>query len=151
MEQSAGTQEILVLKASAQTCFDIVFDFAKYPAWLPEFHAVRIVDVVDENTRDVEFTFKILLKKIRYTIRAVKDEQAMTVRWSLLHGEFMDANEGGWLFEPLEDGTTRVTYDVHLSIDAPVSRGLADKVANTLAGTTLPRTMRALEKRASSH
>ena len=140
-------EEETVLKAPAQALYEVVTDYERYPEWLPEFKSARVLRREGE-TVDVEFTFAIPLKKIRYSIRVAHDPEHLTTNWTFLDGEIIDDTVGGWRFEPIDDQTTRVHYRAGVSINVPVSKGIVNRVANLLTGQTLPRTFRNLEKQA---
>lgn len=148
MADSAKTQEILTLQASADTLYRVVADFEAYPKWMPEFSQVKVLERRSATLWIVQFSFKILLKTIVYKLAVTLDPSARTIRWTLAQSDWMNRNEGGWLFEPLGDQSTRVTYDVALGVKVPLGGAIADKVSQMLTGGTLPRTMQALEKRA---
>lgn len=148
MPDSAQTREILTLRAPADKLYSVVADFESYPKWLPEFSQVRVLERRSPTDWIVQFSFRILLKTVVYKLAVTLDPQARTVRWTLAESDWMSRNDGGWLFEPVDAGSTRVTYDVALGVKVPLGGSIADKVSKMLTGGTLPRTMQALEKRA---
>jgi ribosome-associated toxin RatA of RatAB toxin-antitoxin module len=135
------------LKASAEALYKVVTDYESYPRWLPEFKEARVIKR-DGDTVDVEFTFAIPLKKIRYSIRVVHTPAELTTAWTFLGGDIVDDTVGGWRFEKIDDQTTRVHYRAGVSVNVPMSKGIVNRVANLLTGTTLPRTFKNLEERA---
>ena len=135
------------LKASAEALYKVVTDYESYPRWLPEFKEARVIKR-DGDTVDVEFTFAIPLKKIRYSIRVVHTPAELTTSWTFLGGDIVDDTVGGWRFEKIDDKTTRVHYRAGVSVNVPMSKGIVNRVANLLTGTTLPRTFKNLEERA---
>lgn len=145
-----GVQETVTIDANAQKCFDVVTDYANYPKWLPEFKEARIVERESDTVVHVEFTFSILLKKIRYTIRAEQWPDELRTHWTYVRGDIIDDTWGGWKFTAQGDARCQVDYEAGISVNVPISKGIANKIANILTGTTLPRTFKALEKRARS-
>lgn len=142
-------EEETVLNAPAEDLYAIVTEYEKYPLWLPEFKDAKVVGRDKEaDTVDVEFTFAIPLKKIRYTIRVQHNPEELWTDWHYVQGEIIDDTVGGWSFEAIDENTTRVKYRAGVSINAPVSKGIVNRIANLLTGTTLPRTFKNLEKRA---
>lgn len=142
-------QETKILKAPAAALYAVVTDYERYPQWLPEFKSATVL-ATNGNTVDVEFTFAIPLKQIRYRIRVVHQPEQFKTDWTFLGGDLLDDTVGGWHFEPIDDASTRVHYYAGVSIHAPLSKGIVNRVANLLTGTTLPRTFANLEKQAQS-
>lgn len=142
-------EETTVLKAPAEALYQVVTDYESYPRWLPEFKEARVLKR-DGDTVDVEFTFAIPLKKIRYSIRVVHEPAKLSTAWTFLGGDIIDDTVGGWRFEKIDDHSTRVHYRAGVSVNVPVSKGIVNRVANLLTGTTLPRTFKNLEERAKA-
>ena len=140
-------QETTVLKAPAAKLYAIVTDYAQYPRWLPEFKDAKILKTEGDNV-DVEFTFAIPLKKIRYSIRVVHKPAELQTDWTFLRGEVIDDSIGGWKFEAIDANSTRVKYYAGVSVNVPVSRSVVNRIASLLTGTTLPRTFKNLEQEA---
>jgi ribosome-associated toxin RatA of RatAB toxin-antitoxin module len=136
-----------VLKAPAAKLYAVVTDYARYPEWLPEFKDARILRA-EGNEVDVEFTFAIPLKKIRYSIRVAHKPAELQTDWTFLRGEVIDNSVGGWKFEAIDNETTRVRYYAGVSVNVPVSRSVVNRIASLLTGTTLPRTFKNLEQEA---
>jgi len=145
-----GVKETVTINAAAAKCFAVVTDYANYPKWLPEFKSAEIVKRESDTVVQVEFAFSILLKKIRYTIRAEQWPDELRTHWTFVCGEMIDDTWGGWKFTALAEQRCQVDYEAGISVNIPISKGIANKVANLLTGTTLPRTFQALEKRARS-
>lgn len=146
-----GVKETKVLNASAQACYDVVTDYENYPKWLPEFATSRIVHRESDTVEHVEFTIsiKVLMKKFetKYTIRAEKWPDELRTHWTYVSGDAIDNTIGSWKFTD-QGGRCRVDYEAMISVDIPISKGIANKVANILSSTTLPRTFSNLEKEA---
>lgn len=140
-------EETTVLQASADALYKVVTDYESYPRWLPEFKEARVLKR-DGDTVDVEFTFAIPLKKIRYSIRVVHEPAKLTTSWTFLGGDIIDDTVGGWRFEKIDDRSTKVYYRAGVSVNVPMSKGIVNRVASLLTGTTLPRTFKNLEERA---
>lgn len=135
------------IDAPARVLYEVVTDYEHYPEWLPEFRSARILRK-EGNEVDVEFVFAVPIKQIRYSIRVQHDPEKLETRWHFLHGEIIDNTEGGWRFESLGENRTRIHYRVGVSINVPVSKGIVNRVANLLTGTTIPRMFSNLARQA---
>ena len=63
--------------------------------------------------------------------------------WTLVKGDFMKRNEGGWRLEALDGGRTRATYRIALALGAIVP----ESITNRLAAEQLPSTLEAFKSR----
>jgi len=140
-------EETTTLAAPASALYAVVTDYERYPEWLPEFKDARVLNR-DGDTVDVEFTFAVPLKKIRYSIRVKHDPDALQTDWTYLDGELIDDTVGGWKFEAIDGGTSHVRYYAGVSVNVPASKAIVNRIANLLTGTTLPRTFKNLEQEA---
>lgn len=135
------------VSASAQSCYDVVTDYEKYPDWMPEFKSARVLKR-DGNVWDVEFAFNILLKKIAYSIRVTHTPEELRTHWTFLRGDIIDNTVGGWHFTDKGSGRTHIEYEAGVSVGIPLGKAIVNKVADILTGTTVPRLFKNLEKRA---
>lgn len=121
--------------------FEVVTDYESYPEFLPD---VRKAVVASRKGNIVEVTFEIeVIKRIRYTLRM--EETAPTeLSWTLVKGDFMKVNAGGWRLESLGDEKTRATYAIELKLGAMVPSSITTK----LAARNLPDTLERFKRRA---
>lgn len=129
------------IDASPEQVYDLIVDFDAYPSFVPDQSAVRVLERDGDRWR-VEFELSVV-KKLRYVLDLV-GERGRSVRWSLVSGDMMASNEGGWTLEPLEGGGTRATYHIDVELRGFVPRS----VARLLIERTLPANVRAFKREA---
>ncbi len=128
------------IEADLEAVWKVVTDFEAYPEFLADMQAAS-VESRDEDRARASFELKIL-KRIRYTLDFVL-ERPHRVDWTLVKGDFMKRNEGGWRLEALEGGRTRATYRIALALGAIVP----ESITTRLAAEQLPTTLDAFKKR----
>ena len=120
----------VVLDFAPRAVFDVVTDYTKYPSFFPEFKNVEIVDT-EGSAKIVEFTCDFG-KTVTYTLRIEHDEAKLTTRWSYVGGDLKDS-VGGWTFQDVGGGKTKVGYDVDAKVGFFVPKMISDKlVANNI-------------------
>jgi len=139
----AGATKSVDINAPIEKVYAIVVDYEKYPEFLDEQTGAK---VLSRNGNIVEVSFKLkVVKEIEYKLRLV--ETAPTeLSWTLIKGEMMKVNNGGWKLEALGADKTRATYSVELGLGMLVPKS----IATLLAETTLPKTLDAFKRRAEA-
>jgi ribosome-associated toxin RatA of RatAB toxin-antitoxin module len=124
--------------------FTVVTDFERYPEFVTTMKGVR---VLRRGTDDLDVEFQLeLIKSIRYTLR-LKTAPPSRVEWTLLQGDLMKENTGGWTLTPGgRDGTTRATYRVNLALKGLVPR----YITNKLVEVQLPEMLEQFKRRAET-
>ena len=116
------------IDVSPDRLYSLLTDFQSYPDFVPNQSAVRILES-SGNTWQVEFELSVV-RKLRYTLNLV-GEPGRALRWTLVKGDMMKANIGGWTLEELDNGRTKATYEIAVTfrgfIPKSVSRGLIEK------------------------
>jgi len=136
----AGASRSIVINAPIEKVFDIVTDFDKYPEFVPDLAGIKVKSK-NGNVAEVTFTINVMMK-ISYTLRLV-ETRPTKVDWTLVDGQMMKTNEGGWLLED-QSGKTKATYTVDVGL-----KGLVPKsVVNTLVDVNLPKMLEAFKRRA---
>ena len=126
--------------ASPQACFDLVVGLDRYPEWQSQVRSAKVIErdgegrplvvetVSDARVRDIKY-------RLRYT-----HEPPGRMSWVYVDGDVKDLY-GEYRFEALDDGRTKVTFE--LSVDPGRRLGLllrgplADRVRDYVMGTTL--------------
>ncbi len=121
--------------------YALITDFGSYPGFVPNQSGTRVLSHEGDRWR-VEFELSIV-KTLRYTLDLVGDP-GRSLRWTLVSGDMMKSNEGGWLLEPQGDGRTRATYELEVELKGFVPRS----VSRSLIERTLPANLEAFKNEA---
>ena len=130
-----------VFNCSQAEFFKIISDFDKYPEFLPEVKACRVVEIQGQR-KLVEFEISVI-KTFKYRLW-MTEEAPSGIRWELSDGDLFKKSDGSWVLSD-EAGKTRATYTV--DVDFKVFG--ASAFANTLVNVNLPSMMSAYKKRVS--
>jgi ribosome-associated toxin RatA of RatAB toxin-antitoxin module len=123
-----------VLDAEPRRCFDAVAAFDTYPAWMPAFTAVNVLER-DEDGRGVVVEFRIdaKLREVRYVLRHHFDVPDR-ISWDYLEGDARSI-DGEWRFEEAGAGRTRCTYSVSFDVGGfvpgSVKRAMAEQAVRS--------------------
>lgn len=124
---------------SPERFYALIVDFPSYPTFAPNQSAARIVDHDGERWR-IEFELQVA-KVLRYTLD-LTGVPGESLRWSLVEGDMMTTNEGGWTLAPLDGGRrTHVTYEMDVELKGFVPRS----VSRLLVERTLPANVQAFK------
>ena len=136
-----GAQQSIDIAASPDQIWELLVDFESYPSFVPNQTGARVLSRADGQWR-VEFQLSIA-RKPKYTLD-LKGERGRTLRWTLVEGDMMKGNEGGWSLESLPDGGTRATYNIAVELKGFVPAS----VTNLLVAQTLPANLKAFKDEA---
>src|SRR2546423_9693632 len=139
----AGATRSIVISAPMEKVFSIITDYERYPEFLTEVKRIR---TANRRGNEVDVLYEAeIVKTIKYTLR-LKEEKPNKVSWSLIEGEFMKDNQGGWLLEDAGNGQTKATYNIDVALGALVPKTLV----TALVDTQLPKMLEAFKKRVES-
>jgi ribosome-associated toxin RatA of RatAB toxin-antitoxin module len=119
------------IAADPQTCFDVLTDFERLPAWQGAVRSIRVLER-DERGRGavVEYEVDARVKRVRYRLRQVYDEPHR-IASQYLGGDFRDFG-GEWRLIGLGGGRTRAELDLRIDpgrfVPGPARRLIADAV-----------------------
>lgn len=135
----ASAQATEVFNCTKEEFFKIISDYEKYPEFLPEVKAMRILE--DNNGKKrVEYTVSVL-KSFVYEMW-MSEEAPDKLEWELAGGDLFKASSGSWHLED-QAGKTKATYEV----SADFKMFVPGPVAKTLISVNLPNMMSAYHKR----
>ncbi|MCB9545063.1 MAG: SRPBCC family protein [Myxococcales bacterium] len=132
----------VVIEAPPEAVYGLVTDFESYPSFVPNQVGARIVSAEGEHAWQVEFELSVA-KKLRYTLD-LKGDPGRSVRWTLVAGDMMEQNVGGWTLEALPGGKTRATYAIDVKLRGFVPRS----ISRALIERTLPANLDAFKREA---
>ncbi len=139
----AGASRSIEINAAIEKVYGVIVDYEKYPEFLDEQTSAK---VLSKNGDVAEVSFKLkVIKEIEYRLRIVETPPS-GISWTLIKGEMMKENSGGWKLEPVAPDKTRATYSIEIGLGLLVPKS----VATMLAETTLPKTLEAFKRRAES-
>jgi coenzyme Q-binding protein COQ10 len=138
-----GAEKSIVIKASPAQCFKVISDYERYPEFLEDMRAARVIRR-DGTFALVTFTLELVMR-IEYTLRLF-EEEPKGLRWSLDEGKLMKVNNGHWRLKDLGNGSTEATYSIELELKGLIPKSVTTK----LAGTTLPKTLESFKRRIES-
>lgn len=139
MAEASKTVEVAVPR---ERFWDVIVDYPKYPEFVDGVSKVKILASGAGKTR-IEYGINLLGKDISYTLDHFEDGPA-TMRWELVEGNILKANNGSWVLKDLGGGRTEVTYSLALEFKIYVP----GMVLNGLVKSTLPKMIESFEKRA---
>lgn len=138
----ARTIKSIVIEASPQACYDVVWDCESHPEFMSELQRVNVLERRDTFVR-AEFVVKIL-KEVKYTV-ALTGKPGEEISWKLVKG-FFKKNEGRWLFKDLGNGGTECVYDIDIEFGLLVP----GSVIKMLQETNLPKMLKAVKNQVES-
>ena len=126
------------VQVSPERFYALLTDFSSYPSFVPNQSDVRVLSADGTRWR-AEFELAVA-KRLRYTLDLV-GEPGKSLRWTLVEGEMLRTNEGGWSLEALPDGGTRAYYELEVDLKGFVPRSLT----RLLVERTLPANLQAFK------
>jgi coenzyme Q-binding protein COQ10 len=141
----AGAEKSIVINAPPDVVYAVIVDYEKYPQFLDDVTAVKIVER-GQGFTVLEQTLN-LVKEVVVRLRLVETPNT-SVRWTSQPGgsSLVKRNDGGWKLEDLGNGTTKATY----GLEVEVGMWVPQKIVDSLTGGTLPKTLEAFKKRAEA-
>ena len=146
-----------IIKAPVQQLCQLIQDYEAYPAFMPNTHATK-VSQTGSGFSLIDVTLKLPMGKIKkYRLRMEPKVSAdvCVVAWKLAPwpgltpDETIAATSGSWHFSPGADpARTVVKYTVHTD-PGPIPFG-AGWIVDSLSKDSIPQTLQALRKRAST-
>jgi len=127
---SSGLTESLVLEADVDKIMGVLLDFESYPDWMSNVVGMEVLER-DKKGRgtDVRYKVDVIVKKISYVLKYTYDDKANRIDLGFIEGELDDVNSY-YLFEPLDDDRTEVTY--HYDVKYSIPRALVNPITKRL-------------------
>lgn len=119
------------IDVAPERVYDLIVDFPSYPGFVPNQSAARVL-AHEGNRWRVEFELSVA-RRLRYVLDLV-GEPGRSVTWTLVEGDMMKRNDGGWRLEPLPGGRTLAHYEISVELKGFVPTS----VARILIERTLP-------------
>lgn len=131
------------VNAPADFVFRVLWDVARYPEFLTD--VVETVVCPDADGHVQVANFEVQLVRIRrYSLRMVA-ESAVRIHWTLVTGDSLSQNEGGWDVTPHQDGRScTIVYRLGIAFTVPVP----DVIVRKMIAHNLPMMLRQFKVRA---
>ncbi|MFP5459717.1 MAG: type II toxin-antitoxin system RatA family toxin [Bacteriovoracia bacterium] len=141
----AKAERTEIFDVPCEKFYQAVTDYKSYPSFVD---GMKSVEVVSQNGEDATVKFNLnLIKEVTYTLK-LSGKKNESVQWSLVSGDLMKVNNGGWKLKDLGGGRTEVTY--HLEVELKGFFPGLGMVEKTMVSTNLPMNMKAFAKRAAT-
>ena len=139
-----STQSIVVA-ADPAAVMAVIADFDNYPVWAGSVKKAEVLEHGPEGrARRVAFTLDAGVFRDQYELEYSWDGDR-SVRWSLVRGQMMRAQEGSYTLRP-DAGGTHVTYTLAVELAIPMLGMLKRKGERMVMDTAL----KELKKRVES-
>lgn len=134
----ARTASDIVIDAPAQRIMDVIADFGAYPDWATGVKTADIVTGPDGGrAQQVHFVLDAAPIRDEYDL-GYKWDGNRAVSWSLAKpGSMLTSMDGTYVLEPLQDETTRVTYQLAVDVSVPLLGMLKRKAEKVIIDTAL--------------
>ncbi|MEV4314451.1 SRPBCC family protein [Actinocrispum sp. NPDC049592] len=132
-----STQSIVV-EADPDTIMSVIADFPAYPEWTGAVKEVEVVSEDDDGqAKQVAFTVEAVMFKDSYTLEYTWATDGLSVDWTLVKGQMQKAQKGRYLLEPQDDGATKVTYTLSVTLAVPMIGLFRRKAEKTIMDIAL--------------
>jgi len=140
----AKAERTEIFDVPAEKFYQAITDYKSYPKFVD---GMKSVEIVTESGDSATVKFNLnLIKEVTYTLK-LTGKKNEAVSWSLVSGDMMKVNNGGWKLKDLGNGKTEVTYNLEVELKG-FFPGLG-MVEKTMVSTNLPMNMKAFAKRAA--
>lgn len=141
-----GTVQSIEVSAPPQQVFEVALDLEAYPEWATAIKAIDILEE-DEHGRPLRAAFvtDVMVKEIQYVL-CYRYDLENGFSWTAEPGADINAMEGRYQFNELEDGGTEVLYALRVDPSFTVPGFLRRQAEKQLVASAL----RGLKKRAES-
>jgi ribosome-associated toxin RatA of RatAB toxin-antitoxin module len=133
-EHAEGSTEVFATPAEVMA---VVADFDAYPDWVGNLDEVEVL-AHDRRGRGTRVAFRLgtPLGEQAYTLAYRYQPKDAGVSWSYVEGT-LDDLAGSYALAPTDQGTTRVTYQLEVSLGTPVPGFLMRQAAKQIVRSAL--------------
>jgi hypothetical protein len=112
--------ESIEIEAPIERCFAIAADVERAPEWHGSMKAAEAIEHdADGRPLLVETKQDALVASVSFCLRFSYDEP-WGMRWTRVRGD-LKSLEGEWIFEELDGGLTRATYNLEIGLNRTLS------------------------------
>ena len=127
----ATAQTTEVFNCTPEEFFKVVADFEKYPEFLPEVKAVKILKN-DGTSKEMEYNVS-LVKTFKYKLKSTEVAPSK-VDFVFVEGDVFKSMKGSWNIAPEGTDKCKVNY----TVEATFGMFVPGPMANTLVSVNLP-------------
>lgn len=142
-EQSTQSIEV---DAAPEEIMAVIADLPAYPEWAKAVRSTETLAVDDAGRASrVRFTLDSGPVQDVYTLAYHWADDGLSVSWHLVKGQMQKVQRGRYLLEPLDNGSTRVTYTLAVELVLPMIGLLRRKAEKVIMDTALKELKRRVE------
>lgn len=137
------------INADTQQVMDVIADLETYHEWADGINSIEVLTETAEGRPDTAlFDFASGPIKDKFTLQYDWTNEASDgyVTWTLIEGQVLKKEDGKYTVVELDDGKTRVLYDLVLDISVPLPGMIKRKAEKKMVETAL----KGLKKRVES-
>jgi ribosome-associated toxin RatA of RatAB toxin-antitoxin module len=141
-EHAEGTTEVF---ATPSEVMAVVADFEAYPDWVGNLEEVQVLarDRRGRGTR-VAFRLRTPMGEQAYTLAYRYQPKDAGVTWTYVEGT-LDDLAGSYELDPSDDGTTKVTYRLEVTLGVPLPGLVKRQAAKQIVRSALADLKRRVE------
>jgi ribosome-associated toxin RatA of RatAB toxin-antitoxin module len=134
--------EVLVEAITADTCFDRILDFARYPELCDAVRAVTVHPAGPDGAETSDWQVYFRNGVLRWSEVDYPDRSSWRVGFEQTEGDFA-AFTGSWTLKPRPDGCV-VIFDTDFDFGIPSLAGILDPIAERVFKETIARVLAGL-------
>ena len=121
LSMAETASDTITIAAAPDTVWAIATDIERYPEWARDVKDV-VVTARDSDGRptQVEFRTSALGRSTHYTLQYDYSHAPQILAWTMVKGDIQRSIEGAYRFEPTNDGSTLVQYDLAIELVVPL-------------------------------
>ena len=121
LNMAETASDTITIAAAPDTVWAIATDIERYPEWARDVKDV-VITARDDDGRpsQVEFRPSALGRSTHYTLQYDYSQAPQMLAWSMVKGDIQRSIEGAYRFEPTNDGSTLVQYDLAIELVVPL-------------------------------
>jgi ribosome-associated toxin RatA of RatAB toxin-antitoxin module len=130
--------ERMTVSASPARCFSVSSDIEAYPDWAEPIKQVT-VEERDEEGRPEVVTFRTASfgRSTSYTLAYDYSQAPDMLSWVQTKGDITSKLDGCYVFKPLPDGGTEVTYHLEVEMKVPLPGFIKMRVQSRILAIAL--------------
>ncbi len=130
--------ERMTVSASPARCFSVSSDIEAYPDWAEPIKQVTVEERDDEGrAKVVTFRTASFGRSTSYTLSYDYSQAPETLSWVQTKGDITSKLDGSYVFKPLPDGGTEVTYHLEVEMKVPLPGFIKMRVQSRILAIAL--------------
>ena len=121
LSMAETASDTITIAASPDTVWAISPELERYPEWARDVKDV-VITARDDDGRptQVEFRTSALGRSTHYTLQYDYSHAPQILAWTMVKGDIQRSIEGAYRFQPTNDGSTLVQYDLAIELVVPL-------------------------------